>query len=106
MKHRVYRRHSPEFKLLVCSQIRSGTVGRREAQATFRLSDNLLHRWLAQYDAGEFGKAGAPPEPAARRDASHIAALESKVERLLKAASAQEARAAGPSPRLRRTPKK
>ena len=33
-----YRRHTPQFKLQLCTDIRSGTVGRREAQKKYGLS--------------------------------------------------------------------
>jgi len=48
-----YRRHSPHFKFQLCSYIRAGVVGRRDAQRTCKLSANLIQTWLAQYDAGE-----------------------------------------------------
>jgi transposase-like protein len=48
-----YRRHSPHFKLQICSDIRTGVMGCGEAQNTFELSANLIQTWLAQYDAGE-----------------------------------------------------
>ncbi len=48
-----YRRHSPQFKLQLCTDIRSGVMGRREAQRTYKLSANLIQSWLTQYDAGE-----------------------------------------------------
>jgi transposase len=45
------RSHSAEFKQKVCGEIRAGRIGRREAQRTYRLSDNLLQTWLARFDA-------------------------------------------------------
>jgi hypothetical protein len=42
-----YRRHSLQFKIQVCSDIRSGKVGRREALKTHNLSANLMQMWLA-----------------------------------------------------------
>lgn len=48
-----YRRHSPHFKFQLCTDIRTGVMGRREAQRTYKLSANLIQTWLAQYDAGE-----------------------------------------------------
>jgi transposase-like protein len=41
-----YRRHSGEFKLQLCADIRAGKVGRREALRTYGLSANLLQMWL------------------------------------------------------------
>ena len=44
-----YRRHSAPFKLQLCSDIRSGKLGRREAQKTYGLSANLIQMWLTCY---------------------------------------------------------
>ncbi len=41
-----YRRHSPQFKIQICSDIRSGKIGRREALKTHNLSANLMQMWL------------------------------------------------------------
>jgi transposase len=46
-----HRRHPEAFKREVCHQIRSGLIGRREAQRCYSLSDNLLQTWLSRYDA-------------------------------------------------------
>lgn len=35
-----YRRHSPEFKLKLCRDIRNSKLGRRGAQKTHRISAN------------------------------------------------------------------
>ena len=77
------RRHDAEFKLQLCRDIRSGAIGRREAQRLYRLSDNLIHRWLAQYDAKE-RQAPAPPPPASSHAEyeAKIAVLERKVGQL------------------------
>ena len=48
-----YRRHAPQFKLQLCQDIRSGALGRRDAQKKYSLSANLLQTWLSQYDRGE-----------------------------------------------------
>src|SRR5689334_19920933 len=48
-----YRRHSPQFKLQLCHDIRAGTIGRKEAQRKYALSANLVQLWLTQYDRGE-----------------------------------------------------
>ncbi len=45
----IYRWHSAQFKLQVCSDIRSGKTGRR----TDQISANLIQLWLSQYDRGE-----------------------------------------------------
>ena len=48
-----YRRHSAQFKLQLCQEIRSGALGRRDAQKKYSLSANLVQLWLTQYDRGE-----------------------------------------------------
>jgi mannose-6-phosphate isomerase-like protein (cupin superfamily) len=53
------RRHTAEFKAELCRSIRAGTIGRREAQKRYSLSDNLIHLWLARYDRDEREPAGA-----------------------------------------------
>jgi hypothetical protein len=42
----LYRRHTAQFKLQLCSDIRSGGLGRRDAQKKYALSANLLQTWL------------------------------------------------------------
>jgi transposase len=42
-----YRRHSPEFKLQLCREIRSGELRRLEAQRQYKLSSALV----AEYEA-------------------------------------------------------
>jgi transposase-like protein len=54
-----YRRHSAQFKLQVCSEIRSDKIGRRDAQKTYAISANLIQMWLTQYDRGELDRDGA-----------------------------------------------
>ena len=69
------QRHHPDaFKREVCHQIRSGLIGRREAQRRYALSDNLLQIWLARYD-------GARPRPKASThfDRSLHAACERRI---------------------------
>ena len=77
----LYRRHSPQFKLQLCNDIRSGALGRREAQKKYSLSANLIQWWLTQYDRGELGidevEAGLLADYEAK-----IAALERKVGQL------------------------
>lgn len=48
-----YRWHSLQFKIQVCSDVRRGKVGRREALKAHNLSDNLMQMWLTQFDCGE-----------------------------------------------------
>ncbi len=48
-----YRRHSTPFKLQLCQDIRSGVIGRRDAQRTYGVSANLIQLWLTQFDRGE-----------------------------------------------------
>jgi len=76
-----YRRHSPQFKLQLCNDIRSGTLGRREAQKTYRLSANLIQLWLTQFDRGELNAEGVEADLVAEYE-SRIAALERKVGQL------------------------
>lgn len=76
-----YRRHSQEFKLQLCSDIRDGKLGRREAQKTYRISANLIQLWLNQYDNGELDQEEAAASTIAEYEAK-IAALERKVGQL------------------------
>lgn len=48
-----YRRHSTPFKLQLCQNIRSGVIGRRDAQRSHDISANLIQLWLTQFDRGE-----------------------------------------------------
>jgi transposase len=48
-----YRRHSVQFKLQPCQEIRSGGLGPRDALEKYSLSANLIQLWLTQYDRGE-----------------------------------------------------
>jgi transposase len=36
------RQHSPQFKLQLCNEIRSGALARRESQRKYGLSANLI----------------------------------------------------------------
>jgi transposase-like protein len=76
-----YRRHSPHFKIQICSDIRSGKIGRREALKTHNLSTNLMQMWLGQFDRGELDAEDAAASTVAEYEA-HIAALERKVGQL------------------------
>ena len=76
-----YRRHSPQFKIQICSDVRSGKLGRREALKTYNLSANLMQMWLTPFDRGELDQEDAAASTVAEYEA-HIAALERKVEQL------------------------
>lgn len=76
-----YRRHSAAFKLQVCSDIRSGKVGRLASQKLYEISANLIQHWLVQYDRGELQGEEVEAAQAADYEAK-IAALERKVGQL------------------------
>ena len=76
-----YRRHSLQFKIQICSDIRIGKLGRREALKTHNLSANLMQMWLGQFDRGELDAEDAAASTVAGYEA-HIAALERKVGQL------------------------
>src|SRR5260363_342471 len=57
----LYRRHSPQFKLPLCADIRDGKIGRREAKRTYPISANRIQLWLSQYDRGELMLKKRPP---------------------------------------------
>jgi transposase len=76
-----YRRHSTQFKLQLCQDIRSGVVGRRDAQRTYSVSANLIQLWLTQFDRGELSDEEAEASVIAEYEA-RIAALERKVGQL------------------------
>ena len=76
-----YRRHAAPFKLRLCQEIRSGSLGRRDAQAKYSLSANLIQLWLTQFDRGEL--TGEEVEASLVNDyEAKIAALERKVGQL------------------------
>lgn len=79
-----YRRHAAPFKLQLCQEIRSGGLGRREAQEKYSLSDNLIQLWRTQYDRGELdGEEVEEVEATVLADyEAKIAALERKVGQL------------------------
>ncbi len=76
-----YRRHTSQFKLQLCQQIRSGAIGRREAQKKYSLSANLVQLWLTQYDRGELDGEEVEASVLANYEAK-IAALERKAGQL------------------------
>ena len=73
-----YRRPSLQFKLQLCTDIRSGAIARREAQRKYRLSANLIQLWLTQYDQGEMCVEEAEAAVIDEYEAK-IAALERKI---------------------------
>ena len=76
-----YRRHAAQFKLRLCQDIRSGELGRRDAQKKYSLSANLIQIWLTQFDNGEL--TGEEVEASMVIDyEAKIAALERKVGQL------------------------
>jgi transposase len=93
-----YRRHSPQFRLQLCQDIRSGAIGRRDAARHHNLSTNLLQLWLTQYDRGELSSEEAEASIIAEYEA-WIAALERKVGQL--AMELDLAKNAAPAPRAR-----
>src|SRR5260364_385326 len=74
----LYRRHSPQFKLPLCADIRNGKIGRREAKRTYQILANLIQLWLSQYDRGELNDEEAAATTISEYGAK-IAALERKV---------------------------
>ena len=72
-----YRRHSTQFKLQLCQDIRNGIIGRRDAQRTYSVSANLIQLWLTQFDRGELNDEEAEASVIAEYEA-RIAALERK----------------------------
>ena len=76
-----YRRHSTPFKLQLCQDIRTGTIGRRDAQRSHNLSANLIQLWLTQFDRGELTSEEAEASVIAEYE-GRIAALERKVGQL------------------------
>ena len=76
-----YRRHSSQFKIQVCQEIRHGGLGRRGAQEKYNLSANLIQTWLSLYDRGELLSEEAQAAATIEYEAK-IAALERKVGQL------------------------
>jgi len=77
-----FRRFSRQFKQSLCAAIRAGTIGRREAQRAHRLSGNLIHQWLDQFDRGRFDPTEKPAARVAEEYELRIAELERKVGQL------------------------
>lgn len=84
-----YRRHSTPFKLQLCQDIRTGALGRRDAQRSHNLSANLIQLWLTQYDRGELNDEEAEASVIAEYEA-RISALERKVRQLTPTAGGEE----------------
>jgi transposase-like protein len=80
-----YRRHAPAVKEQVCQEIRSGQIGRREAQQRYGLSDNLLHQWLCRYDHEQVAGTVAAEQRFHAVYAEKIHALERKIGELVMA---------------------
>lgn len=76
-----YRRHSSQFKLPPCHDIRARTIGRNEAQRKYALSASLEHLQPPQYDLGELDVEEVEAMVLAKYEA-RIAALERKIGQL------------------------
>jgi len=75
------RRHSPEFKLRVCQEIRTGVLGSAEAGKHYGLAGSVIAHWLRLYDRGELSGDVAEATIVGEYEAK-IAALERKVGQL------------------------
>lgn len=78
-----YRNHTAAFKQQVCTEIRTGAMGRREAQQHYQLSDNLIHQWLRQYDQDVAAASAAVQRDIHAAYAEKIETLERKVGQLV-----------------------
>jgi transposase-like protein len=81
MPSRPIRRFTWQFKVQLCSDIRSGVISRSEAQRKHRLSGQLMTLWLGQFDRGELSQELAEPALEDERELT-IAALQRKVGEL------------------------
>src|SRR5260364_109163 len=77
----LYRRHSLQFKLPLCADIRDGKIGRREATRTYPISADRIQLCLSQYDRGELNAEEAAAITISEYEAK-IAALERTVGQL------------------------
>lgn len=75
------RRFSWQFRVQLCSDIRSGVITRSEAQRKHRLSGQVMTLWLGQFDRGELSQEVAEPTLEDERELT-IAALQRKVGEL------------------------
>ena len=73
------RRFSWQFRVQLCSDIRSGVITRSEAQRKHRLSGQVMTLWLGQFDRGELSQEVAEPTLEDERELT-IAALQRKVD--------------------------
>jgi transposase-like protein len=81
MSGRSIRRFAWQFKVQLCSDIRSGVISRSEAQRKHRLSGQLMTLWLGQFDRGELSQERSEPALEDERELT-IAALQRKVGEL------------------------
>lgn len=81
MPSRPIRRFTWQFKVQLCSDIRSGVMTRSEAQRKHRLSGQLMTLWLGQFDRGELSQERTEPTLEDERELT-IAALQRKVGEL------------------------
>jgi transposase len=75
------RRFPWQFRVQLCSDIRSGVITRSEAQRKHRLSGQLMTLWLGQFDRGELAQEALEPTLEDERELT-IAALQRKVGEL------------------------
>ena len=78
-----YRWPSTPFKLQLCQDIRTGVLGRRDAQPSHNLSANLIQLWLTQFDRGELNDEEAEASVIAEYEA-RIITLELSLRGLLR----------------------
>jgi transposase-like protein len=72
---RIKRQFNLEFKRKVVEEVRSGMLTRVQAIRQYELSDNLIYRWMDEYDHGKFNN-----EPTSQGALENkIAELERKV---------------------------
>lgn len=76
------RRYSPSFKIQVCTEIRSGLIGRREAQRIYGIGGGLIHNWLCKFDQGTLSPGLDPKRNVIGIMEDQIAELERLVGRL------------------------
>jgi hypothetical protein len=74
----LYHRHNPPFNWPLCTDIRHGKIGRREAKRTYQISAHLIPLWLSQYDHGELNAEEAVATTISEYEAK-MAAWERKV---------------------------
>jgi transposase len=92
---KVNRRHTLEFKVRLCQEIRSGAVGRREAGRRYRLSDQLVHHWLQDFDRGLLFESGRRDAEACEDPHATCRAYAAALQRRIQALAAElEARTA------------